>query len=118
MESPPSPRRRRFSPALKAEVLDACRRPGASLPAIAQSHGLTPDRIRRWLRGQGVSKLAPGPDAQTGSLPDFLPVRLPSPTPPQTPLRIEVTRGDTLIKIDWPVSSATILSNWLKEWLQ
>lgn len=114
MESPPSPRRRRFSPAFKAEVLDACRRPGASLPAIAQSHGLTPDRIRRWLRGQGVSKLAPGPDAQTG----FLPVRLSPPTPPQTPLRIEVTRGDTLIKIDCPASSATILSNWLKEWLR
>ena len=118
MDSPPAPRRRRFSSALKAEVLDACRRPGASLPAIAQSHGLTPDRIRRWLRGQGVSKLAPGSDAQPGFLPGFLPVRLSPTTPPHTPLRIEVTRGNTLIKIDWPASSAAVFSNWLKEWLQ
>ena len=114
MNSLPVPRRRRFSPALKSQVLDACRRPGASIPEIAQSHGLTPDRIRRWLRGQGVSKLAREADAHTG----FLPVRLSPPTPPHTPLRIEVTRGDSLIKIDWPASSAAVFSNWLKEWLQ
>lgn len=106
--------RRRIPPALKAEVLQACGRPDACIPDIAQKYGLTTDLIRRWLRGHGVRQVA----SQTQTPQGFLPVRVAPPSPPPAALHIEVYRGGTLIKIDCPATCATDCTDWLKAALQ
>ena len=110
MDTPLPPPRRRFSPDFKARILEACSRTDASIADIARQHDLTADRIRRWQRGLGVSQVSRVLNTTTG----FVPVRIEPPMSPQASLRIEVHRGDTLIKIDCPATC----TDWLKDWLR
>jgi len=45
--------RRRHSREFKAEVLRACREPGASVAAIALARGVNANLVHRWLRVSG-----------------------------------------------------------------
>ena len=55
MHSNPVPRRR-HSAELKAKVLAACNEPGASIAAVALSHGLNANLVRKWLAGRGLKR--------------------------------------------------------------
>jgi len=55
MHSNPVPRRR-HSAELKAKVLAACSEPGASIAAVALSHGLNANLVRKWLVGRGLKR--------------------------------------------------------------
>lgn len=65
---PSSPQRRVHSAEFKAEVLAECQRPGASVAAVALSHGLNVNLVRKWLVGRGLKRAGLGA------------VRTPSPT--------------------------------------
>ncbi len=49
----PPGRRRRYSPEFKAQVVDACNRPGASVAAIARLHNIHDNIVHRWIREAG-----------------------------------------------------------------
>lgn len=55
MHSNPVPRRR-HSAELKTKVLAACNEPGASIAAVALSHGLNANLVRKWLVGRGLKR--------------------------------------------------------------
>lgn len=60
----PNSRRRVHSAELKAQVIAACREPGASVAAVALAHGLNANLVRKWLVGRGLKRTglaAPGP---------------------------------------------------------
>jgi transposase len=40
----------------KAGVLAECRRPGASVAAVALAHGLNANLLRKWLQGRGLKR--------------------------------------------------------------
>jgi hypothetical protein len=44
------PRRREYSPQLKAEILALCAQPGASVGGVALAHGLHSNMVHRWIR--------------------------------------------------------------------
>jgi transposase len=48
--------RRRHSAELKTKVLAACNEPGASIAAVALSHGLNANLVRKWLVGRGLKR--------------------------------------------------------------
>jgi transposase len=48
--------RRRHSAELKTKVLAACSEPGASIAAVALSHGLNANLVRKWLVGRGLKR--------------------------------------------------------------
>jgi transposase len=48
--------RRRHSTELKARVLADCNEPGASIAAVALSHGLNANLVRKWLVGRGIKR--------------------------------------------------------------
>jgi len=56
MHSNPVPRRR-HSAELKAQVLAACNEPGTSIAAVALSHGLNANLVRKWLVGRGLKRI-------------------------------------------------------------
>lgn len=114
MDTSPVSRRQWFSPVFKAEVLEACADPVASIPDVARKYGLSTHRIRRWLRGLGVRQVSASGDTPKG----FLPVRVEPSSLQPAALRIEVQRGDTLIKIDCPAACAADCTDWLKAALQ
>jgi len=60
--------RRRHSAELKSMVLAACIEPGASIAAVALSHGLNANLVRKWLVGRGLKRTGlPGPIAVKAS---------------------------------------------------
>jgi transposase len=60
--------RRRHSAELKVKVLAACNEPGASIAAVALSHGLNANLVRNWLVGRGLKRTGiPAPVAVKAS---------------------------------------------------
>ena len=60
--------RRRHSAELQTKVLAACNEPGASIAAVALSHGLNANLVRKWLVGRGLKRTAiPAPVAVRAS---------------------------------------------------
>jgi transposase len=86
MHSNPVPRRRHGAE-LKAKVLAACIEPGASIAAVALSHGLNANLVRNWLRGRGLKRAG----IQAPAI-DMVSEAVPAPPPAATPLLAADTR--------------------------
>ena len=59
--------RRNHSPEFKAQVLAACRQPGASIAAVALTHGLNSNVVHKWLAGIGMKRSGQCLPAQSDS---------------------------------------------------
>ena len=126
--------RRAYSEQFKAQVIQACKQPGASIAAIAHANDINPNVLHRWLREH----------ARKGryTAPAFLPVNIvdvmpPSQVPDRTQLpvsvskpvhqervgtlaeeiAIECVRGQSKVTIRWPLTAAADCGRWLKDWL-
>jgi transposase len=127
----------------KTQVLAECQQPGASVAAIALAHGLNVNLLRKWLVGRGIKRtgleaqrtvkrkpMAPG-DASTRSL-QFIPVEIAPATgaaatavataavheqaePPAAEIHVELTRGETQLRVRWPSAQAAACTAWLRE---
>ena len=114
--------RRRHSGEFKAEVLRACREPGASVAGIALARGVNANLVHRWLRlaaPPSAAKLAERP-AEGGG--EFVALRLPAPPVvaalPAPDIRIELRRGATAVTVSWPMAGSADCAAWLREWLR
>ena len=121
--------RRRHSREFKAEVLRACREPGASVAAIALARGVNANLVHRWLRlAAPASALASMPAAKAHERPaedgagngEFVALRLPAPplVAALPDIRIELRRGATTVSVSWPTQEASACAAWLREWLR
>ncbi|MDZ7652437.1 MAG: transposase [Burkholderiaceae bacterium] len=120
-------KRRRHSAEFKAKVVSASRQPGVSMAAVALAHGLNANLLRRWVveAGHSPQRALPGASptlTDTTTLPAFVALPLPtpssaSPVAPADPIRIELTRGTTAIRVQWPLSAAAQCAAWLRELL-
>ena len=103
----PSRRRRHHPEAFKQAVIEACCEPGASVAGIALANGVNANQVRRWMRERGIeppTRRVPMPvlDTAPATAPAF--VQLPmSPATASGDIRIEIRRGNTTIKVDWPL---------------
>jgi transposase len=107
--------RRRHSAEFKQRVLAECDRPGASVAAIALSHGVNANLVHKWRRHRQSA-------AGTAN-PSFVPVTLSAAAVPGVPyaagacIEIDVRRGATAVQIRWPVSATAECAAWLRGWL-
>lgn len=116
--------RRKHSKEFRAEVIQACREPGASVAAIAQRSGLNANVVYRWLREDAGADA--GVDVDTNSLavmgrrPDaeFIAVQLPPPAAQSTAIHLEMRRGASTVTVSWPLQGAGQCAAWLREWLR
>ena len=113
--------RRHHSAELKREVLAQCEVPGASVAAIAQTHGLNANLVHRWRRKHACVSVPPA----SGAVGEFVPLALPAPLPPaileaDSPpdIRVELRRGASSATIIWPMAGAAQCGEWLREWLR
>ena len=105
--------RRRHSAELKALVLRECAAPGASVAAIAMSHGINANVVHKWRR------LAAGEGSTPVVAPTFVPLALPPAQAAGTAnIRIELRRGATSVAVDWPVAASAECAAWLRELLR
>ena len=120
--------RRRHSREFKAEVLRACREPGASVAAIALARGVNANLVHRWLR-LGATAAAPAAKAHErpaegggGGGGEFVALRLPpslvATARPAPDIRIELRRGVTSVTVSWPMIGSSDCAAWLREWLR
>ena len=72
--------RRTFSPEYKREIIEECAVPGASVAAVALSHRINANQVRKWIVQHRAGALVP---ASKGT-PAMLPVSLAATTPPAT----------------------------------
>jgi transposase len=130
----PNSQRRVHGAEFKAQVLAECRRPGASVAAVALAHSLNANLVRKWLVGRGLKRaglVAPRQAATTASAMQFVPVELAEArvieppavgeaasrryAAPEPPIHIELRRGSAQLTVRWPSSQAQACAAWLSE---
>ena len=110
--------RRRHSVEFKERVVQACWQPGISIAAVALSHGLNANLLRRWVvQHSAAPVLLAAPSAHDGEG-QFVPVKLKEACAPATDIRIELRRGQSTASVSWPVGAADACAAWLREWLR
>jgi len=116
--------RRRHGADLKASVLSECEHPGASVAAIAMTHGLNANLVHKWrrkIRGASQSTAAT-PAIELASfvaLPltaALTPPELAASAPPD--ICIELRRAALTVNITWPVDAADKCAALLRELLR
>jgi transposase len=118
----PRRRRRLHSEEFKDEVVRACSEPGVSVAGVALANGVNANLVRRWMVERGVS--APSMRKRVTleepviRAPEFVPVAIALPELTAATIRIEVQRGNSLVKVEWPLQAAGDCSAWLRKWLR
>jgi transposase len=121
IEKPPR-RKRRHSEEFKDELVRACSEPGISVAGIALVNGVNANLLRKWMGARGVTAPSQRRPAESAApvphSPEFLPVAITPTEPSQPEIRIEARRGNTVVKIEWPVEAAADCAAWLRGWLK
>ncbi len=120
-------RRRRHTPAFKAAAVAACRKPGASVAAVALELQLNANLLRTWVKKStarsAMPKMIPAPESPTTAT-AFLPLKLeppgasaPIPSSTERAIRVHIRKGKSRITIEWPTSAAGACAIWLRDLL-
>ncbi|MBD8480398.1 MULTISPECIES: IS66-like element accessory protein TnpA [Pseudomonas] len=80
----------------KAQVVQECLQPGATLPSVAIRHGINANVIRKWLP---IYR-----DQPPAALPAFVPLRASPKRPEETSATIELPLGGQTLTVKWPAS--------------
>ena len=110
------PRRREYSKAFKAQVLNECAQPGSSVGGVALSHGLHSNMVHRWLREARLAQTftmqlsadAPAPFIAL-PLPDGMSSLTPSAPVAPAPVQVRLQRGDLVVSLSCPASDCGAL---------
>ena len=80
----------------KAQVVQECLQPGATISSVAISHGINANVIRKWLPLYR--------DQPPAALPAFVPVRATPKRPAESSVIIELPLGEQSVTVKWPAS--------------
>ena len=121
-------RRGRYSDEFKRQVMAACKQPGVSTSAVALANGLNANLLRRWISESKARPPKPtalavaAKQAKTLSVAtqaQFVPVQLQANgAAPVNNIQIELQRGATLVRVQWPIASAAQCAAWIQEVLK
>ena len=119
----PIRRRRNHTEEFKQAMIAACCEAGASVAGIALANEVNANQVRRWMRERGIEppsrSLPVRPiSAARDAEPAFVPVPIPPIVSSVPDIRIEVRRGNTAVKIEWPGQAASDCAAWLRDWLR
>ena len=118
----PSRRKRHHPEEFKQAVIEACCEPGASVAGIAMANGVNANQVRRWMRERGIEvpkrrMLMPVAQPAQATVPEFVQLPIDPVEPESRDIRFEIRRGNTAIKIEWPVQASGDCAAWLRDWL-
>ncbi|HGR4987277.1 IS66-like element accessory protein TnpA [Pseudomonas aeruginosa] len=108
------PQRRTYSKSFKAQVIQECSEPGASIANIALGYSLNANLVHKWIRLHNQKTMA--------IQPAFIPLHphvlgAGSHTQPSS-ICLEVQHPRTPVKMTWPVGSAATCASFLRELLR
>jgi transposase-like protein len=108
------PTRRSYSKSFKAQVIQECVQPRASIASIALSHSLNANLVHKWIRVHAQKS--------TALQPVFIPLPMPmaeansQATPSNICVEIQHSRGT--VKVNWPTECTTACTTFLRELLR
>ena len=115
----PVRKKRVHSEEFRSEVVRACSEPGVSVAGVALANGVNANLVRKWMAARGVvtpnsrkPKLAKAAMVRST---EFVPVTVVDSASPD--IRIEARRGESVVKVEWPVAAASECAAWLRQWL-
>lgn len=117
----PSRRRRHHPEEFKLAVIEACCEPGASVAGIAIANGVNANQVRRWMRERGIespTRRVAMPVLEAMPAPAFVQLPIAPAMPTLGDIRIKIRRGNTAIKVEWPVQASGDCAVWLSDWLR
>lgn len=115
MTSEKTETRRRYSAAMKAQVVTACDEPGASVAKVAMAHGINANVVQRWRQLAREGKPASAKTGELLALPLMVP---PEATPAPAEIRVELRRGPVTMTVTWPTCAAADFATWTRELLR
>ena len=119
LPEPSRPRRRLYSPDLKAKIIGQCLRPGVSIAFVARQYDINDNLLHRWIReakasGEALPKYLPNDAVEMAA---FIPLRNRSPVADASshPVSIELKRGETIISMKLAVADLSLCTSFLSE---
>ena len=116
-------RRGRYSDEFKRNVVAACKQPGVSTAAIALANDLNANLLRRWI-AESAGMRKPGAARQSSKAVSlsgqnqFIPLELQTTGATPANIQIELQRGATLVRVQWPLAYASDCATWMREVLK
>lgn len=108
------PQRRTYSKSFKAQVIQECSEPGASIANIALGYSLNANLVHKWIRLHNQNTVALRP-AFIPLHPQILGVG--SNAQPSS-ICLEIQHSRTPVEMTWPVDSAAVCASFLRELLR
>ncbi|MDN3988929.1 transposase [Zwartia vadi] len=116
--------RQRYSKEFKDSVITEALQPHVSIAAVALSHGLNANLLRRWIKdstpsyvGKNQTRLLSVDESSSiQAVPGFLPVNVPGERASKLEgryIEIEVQKGSLSLRLQWPVELSSACSAWL-----
>ncbi|ATN08879.1 MULTISPECIES: transposase [Pseudomonas] len=99
------PTRRSYSKSFKAQIIQECAQPGASIASVALGHSLNANLVHKWIRLQ-TQKIPAHPPAGANS------------HPASSNICVEIQHPRAIIKVDWPTESAAACATFLRDILR
>ncbi|RON16811.1 IS66-like element accessory protein TnpA [Pseudomonas frederiksbergensis] len=108
------PQRRSYSKSFKAQVIQECAQPGASIASIALSHSLNANLVHKWIRVQAQKSTA----LQPAFIP--LPMQLAgvNSQAASSTICVEIQHPRGTVKVNWPTESASACATFLRDLLR
>ncbi|MUF06478.1 transposase [Pseudomonas sp. CCM 7893] len=108
------PQRRSYSKSFKAQVIQECAQPGASIASVALSHSLNANLVHKWIRVQMQKTMA------------LQPAFIPLPLQPigarseatSSTICLEIPHPRGTVKVNWPTESAAACATFLRDLLR
>ncbi|MEN1833371.1 transposase [Pseudomonas lijiangensis] len=108
------PQRRSYSKSFKAQVIQECAQPGASIANVALSHSLNANLVHKWIR------------VQTQKSTELQPAFIPLPKPlagansqaASSNICVEIPHPRGTVKMNWPTESAAACATFLRDLLR
>ena len=115
----PIRKKRVHSEEFRGDLVRACSEPGVSVAGVALANGVNANLLRKWMKARGVAmpslrRTKPAGAPVVGAA-EFVPVAI---TAASVDIRIEVRRGDAVVKVEWPLAGASECAQWLRRWLR
>ena len=108
------PQRRSYSKSFKAQVIQECAQPGASIASIALSHSLNANLVHKWIRVQAQKS--------TVLQPAFIPLPMQRAVANShaaaSNIYVEIQHPRGTVKVNWPTESAAACATFLRDLLR
>ncbi|MNC01245.1 Transposase [compost metagenome] len=106
--------RRSYSKSFKAQVVQECAQPSASIASVAQKHSLNANLVHKWIRVQANKAMA----LQPAFIP--LPLQLAGghSQAASSSICVEIQHPRGAVKVNWPTESAAACATFLRDLLR